>query len=309
MRLPATAFRTFYLFILFISLVSSSKAQPYVDILKLQYRYFPEVAYTDYEDRFLKSSASSANLLLPVKLKHENIIMLGGNFRQIHLQLTGNDTMASSTLYNTALRAGGIKQWNDQWRTMLLAIPRIRSDYQELSGEHWQIAGIFLATYRHSEVLKYKFGLYYSREFFGNFFMPLLGVDWRASERLNIFGVIPGSMHIEYQLGERFYTGLAYRSVNGSYRLSDLSSEYYVREGDTFWAHNQLKAFFDYYPWKNIVLGTGIGVTSWRQYDLYDKNDNISNRTPVYQSFKDGLFLHVKMAYRVRMDRVEKSKK
>ena len=303
-----------YFFIAFISSISfipSLRAQPFVDILNIQYQRFPEAPYDNSANARLITEQVTANLFLPLQLKNKDVIVIGSSFDKFRFQYDSVNNSKTSFLYATSLQLGGVKQWKDgKWSALMLIIPRISSDWVTLSEKHFQLGGVVLFTYTKSSTLKYKFGLYYNREFFGNFFMPLAGFEWKVNEKLNIFGVLPGSMNVEYKLNKSLYTGIAYKSITTSYRLSDSQGSYYVREGHRFWGHWQLKGFVNYYPVKNVALFAEFGGTSWRRYEVY-KNDRENKKDPVtepgsfypvYRIFKNGVFFNVGIAFRVRLD-------
>lgn len=294
--------KTKYLLLLLILLPYLSQAQPYINIFQLRYEYLKEVSYVR-SPNLLKSSYRSAEIFLPFELKNKNVILCGAGLHQVQLRLKGNDIKKINNIYSISLQLGGIKQWNDRWSMMFLAIPKINSDLSEITIRHYQIGGVAVFSFKKRHNLKYKFGLYYNREFFGNFFMPLAGVDWQINKKLNIFGVLPGSMNIEYQINKLFYIQFAYRSVTGSYRLNDAFSNFYVREGDNFWGYNKLELILDYYPWENITFSTGIGHSFWREYNLFDDKDKLSMAKIIYQPFYDGFYIHSQVAYRVRFDK------
>lgn len=301
-----------FLSIIFIA-AYSAVSQPFVDIVNVQYQRFPDAPYIDDSNTKLTVGQVTGNLFLPLQLKNNDVIILGGSFDKFTFKHS-SDSVDGSNLYAISLQLGGIKQWNEKWSTLMLVIPRISSDFVEISQKHYQLGGAVLFTYTKSKTLKYKFGLYYNREFFGNFFMPLAGFEWKASERLNIFGVLPGNMNIEYKLNKNLYAGISYKSITTSYRLSDSTDTYYVREGDRFWGHWQLKGYFNFYPVKNVVLFSEFGTTFWRSYEIY-KNGRENKKTPitgpesfnsVYRLFKNGIFFNVGIAFRVRLDQEQK---
>ena len=310
----------FISFISSISFIPSLRAQPFVDILNIQYQRFPEAPYDNSANASLLTEQFTANIFIPLELKNKDVIVIGSSFDKFRFKYDSVNNSKTSFLYATSLQLGGVKQWKDgKWSALMLIIPRISSDWEKLSKKHYQLGGVVLFTYTCSgracpsttnKHLKLKFGLYYNREFFGNFFMPLAGFEWKANEKLNIFGVLPGSMNIEYKLNKSLYTGIAYKSITTSYRLSDSTDNYYVREGHRFWGHWQLKGFVNFYPVKNIALFAEFGGTSWRRYEVYE-NDRENKKDPVtepgsfypvYRTFKNGVFFNVGIAFRVRLD-------
>ncbi len=287
------------------------QAQPYVDILDLGWQQYQPVNYKSIDGAKLRSHQMTGNLFLPLVRKNKDVLIVGGGFSKTDLQYShpSSDIEGREEFYQLSMPLGGTKRWRSgdesyqKWQTLFLVIPRISSDMKELTAEDLQLGGVVVCTYQKQENLSYKFGLYYNREYFGNFFMPLAGLDWRVGDRLNIFGVLPGSMNIEYRIGKRFYTGLAYRSITTSYRLSTAQNSPYVREGHNFWGHNQLMGFWDWYPMKKIVISTKLGHTSWRNYRLFHRNTKITREhSTTYNPIQDGFFATLTLAYRIRLD-------
>jgi hypothetical protein len=134
-----------------------------------------------------------------------------------------------------------------------LIIPKIAgADLGAEFSDVFQIGAYSLFTVTESEKFRYKFGLYYNREFFGNFFVPLVGVDWKVTDRFSVFGTLPQSFKASYSIvPSRLNAGLAFRSMTRSFRGED---------NNTFVRYNELqfKTFFDFYlSKKNVVFVEG----------------------------------------------------
>ena len=161
-----------------------------------------------------------------------------------------------------------------------------------------QLGGYGLVTYTKSDKLKFKLGLFYNREFFGNFFVPLAGVDWRVNDRFQMYGVLPTSYRFEYAIVKQIlYGGLAFKSYTRSYRLSDANHDY-VKNMEL-----QAKAFVDVYIKKKFVLFAEFGRTinySPLAY-LYGTKTEASN-LPIYTKIQDAFFFNVGLAFRIRTD-------
>lgn len=282
-------------------------AQPFVDILSLQYQKFQKVNASDTTNDMLSSDQRMINFFLPIEFDNKDVLIIGGIYDNYAFKMESElDSVRIGKITSTALFLGGVKQWNEKWSTLILAIPRLSSDFERINDQHMQMGGVVINTIKKSDDLKFKFGLFYNRDFFGNFWMPLAGIDWNVSEHLNIFGVLPGSMNVEYKLHDRWYTGIAYKSITASFRVSDQAEKYYIREGHRFWGHNQLRGFLNFYPMKNIVLFVEGGHTAWRRYEIYE-NGNENKKlplpdNPVYRQFQNGFFMSVGISLRVRLD-------
>lgn len=270
--------------------VTTAIAQPFVDVVNVQVQQFGfnEKSTTEY----------TGNIFLPLELKSGSVVIIGASGNQLSFD-NGND-LPKTNLSAISLQLGGIKKWNDEWSTMALAIPKISSDFKDITIKDYQMGGAGLMIKTVNEDFKYKFGLYYNREFFGNFFMPLFGFEWKATEKFKIFGVLPGNMNIEHKLSDKFYTGISYKSITTSFRISGFDDKLYVRDGHKFWGHNQLKGFINYYPVKGLALYSEVGHTAFRQFNEYEsgKKEQLSS----LNGFKDNLFINIGASIRVRLD-------
>jgi hypothetical protein len=204
-------------------------AQPFVDLVNLKFSNFPKTDIKNSNGFKSSTNQYTAELFVPVQLKSKDVILFGGSYDQLNFNLYQNNTQLNSDsdrLYQVSLQAGVIKRLGEsRWNITLLAIPKISDCSHGLSflKDEFQMGGVILVTYKKRNNLKYKLGLYYNREFFGNYFMPLAGIDWKINDRIYLFGVLPGSMNVEYRICKGLYTGLAYKSNTASYRLGSSS--------------------------------------------------------------------------------------
>lgn len=291
---------------LFMIIPVFANAQPYVDIVNLQGTYFLKTDYKKVSTLQNNTWQGSANIFLPVTLKNKNIFFSGLSYESMQFNVTDKTTDHTSTnqLSSVTAQIGYIHQLNNpHWKVMVLAVPRLASDFEKVSGKHYQMGGAVLFTYKVKNSLKLKIGGYYNREFFGNYFMGLAGIDWKVSNHTYIFGVLPGSLNMEYRISPQIYTGLAYKCITASYRLSDNNDSYYVREGDTFWGDSRLSNFYHLYLTPNLVLSADIGYTGFRYFEQYNKKDKVEITNTYYQKIKDNWFFSLGLSFRVRMDK------
>jgi hypothetical protein len=133
--------------------------------------------------------------------------------------------------------------------------------------------------------------------------MPLVGIDWKINSKAYLYGLLPGTINFEYKLlDKKLYTGLSYKSITASYRLSDKYGKYYVRQGDTFWGDDQLKGFLHFYITKQIMVYGEVGYALHHYYQQYNENKEKETTLPVYSKMKDQLFFGGGLAFRIRLD-------
>ncbi len=296
-----TIIRYEVILILFVMMISSliSSAQPFVDPLNVKYQYFPQESYTDDVKNNMSSSLYEATILLPMELKNKDLVLVNADFTEMNFSCSGNSSL-NTKLYSTSFAVGYEHGWKkSKWRTMVMFIPKINSDFKSNTSDALQMGGVVLANYKKNDHLKYHFGMYYNREFFGDYMIPLLGIEWKINTRLNLFGDLPANMNLEYKYSKKIYVGAAFQSVISSYRLNHGN---YVREGDNVFGHNQLKVYLNYYLTDHVVLYAETGQTFYRMYNLYDRNNNPLATNSVFHKSDDGMFYTAGLAYRIRLD-------
>ncbi|GAL85525.1 hypothetical protein MYP_2754 [Sporocytophaga myxococcoides] len=282
-------------FILFIS--AEVEGQPFIDLINLKYQNFLPVKYYG-DDHKLNVKESYLSLNIPIPLKNKDVILTGGIFDHFSF----NSPYGQKDLYAFNFQLGYLKNWkNTKWKTLFVVLPKISSDQLKISNGAFQQGGLLLFTYVKKANLQYKFGAYYNKEFFGNFFIPLLGLEWKPLPRLNIFGILPGYMIIEHKANSRFYSGISYQCLTASYRLHDGENYAFVRNGDKFWGQMQLKLFLNFYIKKYIVAFGEFGHSLCRKYEVYNKTEQRIVH-PVLHKTHDGFIFNLGLAFRIRQD-------
>ena len=279
-----------------ILLAKCGAAQPFADIVTFNCQTFTS-NYKNYNSKN-RTDDYFLNFFLPKEYKNGNILMIRLNSEYIH------SSIASSSGYELAsisLPAGFQLVTKDKkWKTVLMVIPKIASDFRDkMSSDDFQMGGIFLENYIVNEHLKIKAGLYYNREAFGNFFVPLAAIDWQATSKINFYGIIPTNYRVEYTLiKNKLYSGLGFKSFTRSFRLSGNEQKDYVRYDEI-----QLKYFIDYFIYSKFLLFGEIGYSLGKnplQYVYNTKSPTEAN--PIFTPVKNGLLFNVGIAYRMRFD-------
>ncbi len=280
---------------LFIS--SLLGAQPYLDIARFNYSYSPESGLGEKANS-LKSHFFNISLTLPIELQKDGDAFIVNPFFD-HNQggVSGkNFHVVSQGLFLGFLKKDLFKNWN----FLTSFILRRNKQAGKKLEDDWQYGGIILTTWRRNQFASLKFGVYYNKEFFGNYFMPLVGIDWKINSKNNLFGVLPGSMVFEHKVSQKFYYGSLFRALTNSYRLQtidpcfsgDCSAKNYLRIDD-----NQSGIFADAYLSKKIVLTAETGYTILRKYRFGFKGKNIHLHTD-YKN--DNFYFRTTLAYRLR---------
>ncbi len=263
-------------------------AQPFLDVVSSYYQYSP--ADRAVNNNAVNTQLAAISLTLPFKINSDYFVInpVYENFRMI----------SPRTFINREFHVGFIPltwlhQWKSKWKTAFVFIPRVSSQLDDdLSSRDIQYGGALLTSYQRKETLKYKIGLYYNSEFFGPFFMPLLGIDWNINSKWNLFGVLPGSMNLEYKFMKSIHAGIMFRSNTNGYRTFDYN---FIRVND-----NHLKLFMDFYLSKKQVISIEAGHTILRKYKSGFRE---SGKADYYSmNVTDGFLFRIAYAFRIRTD-------
>lgn len=286
----------YFLFWALVSACIQSLAQPYTDIASLS----AQQLNTKYKNIPNKNITNNyfAGLLLPFKIDSNNTIIVRLNAEQLvtknisEPQVTGN-------LYAVTLGVGMQHFFSKKFSTVFLLMPKIASDFKDkLNKYDKQFGGSLLLQYKFGKNMRAKAGLFYNREPFGNFFVPLFGVDWQISPRWMLYGTFPLLNRIEFKINEHFYTGVGARIYGRSYRLNNFWNHNYIWNQE-----NQVKYFIDCYITKKMVCYAEVGRTLGygpKQVLFNKSRDFVIENNPLYQPLIQGFFVNAGLAFRIR---------
>lgn len=273
-------------------------AQPYIDIARINYTHAPQKGFNEKKDPLL-SDIYSISATLPIELKKDGDAIVINPFFD-HSQGTIDNN--SFNVMSQGVALGFLKKLNNKkWSLFANIILRRNKQTEKKLDDCWQYGGVVLATWNKRPGLSIRVGgIYYNRESFGNFFIPLAGIDWKIDNKNNLFGVLPGNLTFEHMINKRFYWGSVFRALTNSYRLEttdpclsgDCNGKNYLRIDD-----NQLGFFADTYITSNIVITAETGYTLFRRYRFGFKGNSIHH----YTDFKsDNFYFRLQLAFRYR---------
>ena len=260
-------------------------AQPYVDPFQVRYTS----AFKSHNTiRGTPFSHLWAGCDLPVKLKEKTYLLFSPYYENWQIDSASVHHILPS-LHGVVLPVGILFPLkNKKWSMLLTAI--VRSNAEKLfSANTLQYGAAGFISYEKAAGKKIRLGAYMNTDFFGFFFMPLLGADWQMNKNNYFFGLLPGRFTWEHKLNSRWYTGITFRAITSSYRLQNGK---YVRIDD-----NQLSAFVDAYPAKRICITLEPGYGILRKLRMgTEKRTYFSN-----DDWGDGWFIKLSGSYRIRL--------
>lgn len=269
--------------ILLIINSNSSNSQPYFDPAGFTGWMVPQNGSTNTESELY----GIAFLSIPSKIGKNQRLILSPFYE--NRTLNRSDQAPNIRLQGICLPITLVKYTADTtWTIQATFLTRINGSELSLNSEFWQFGGVLLNTVRVRENLKLKFGLYYNKEFFGHFFIPLAGIEWEINSRMNLFGAFPSQMKLEYKLSKSIYTGINFKSITNSYRYT--TSYEYIKVVD-----NHLGLYADFNLPGKLVFMVEAGHTIFRE--IGGKSTSYSGFNKDFFIFKTGLY------YRIRFDK------
>ena len=301
--------------IFLIVLFQNVHSQNYVDLANISYAISPNNSWMSGKDANL--SVATFNAKLPFKKANGDVAIFGLNGSQFNISSSDKE-IEYPHLYSTTILLGYSKILSSKMELLLMALPKLSSDLNDISKNDFQFGGIVLLKIKKSDKFKYKFGLYYNQECWGMFFTPIVGFDWQANEKLQAFGNLPINATIVYKLNDKISTGLFFQAPAGSFRLSSEFSapepnnsfeESYFNNAYIHKTTQELSLFLDYYITRNIVFNFKLGHSVGRSYRMFREDDKLDlkiaafnfgeERMQINEDFSDGLLFEFNLIYRL----------
>mgnify|MGYP003640994334 CR=1 FL=1 len=289
-----------YLLLLFLS-PCHFFAQEYVDLLRIGYG---QTLNNNFEGTSSSTNVTSfdAGFTFPIVLNENHALITGADFSLNQLQLFPEAEFTS--LYSTNLKLGMASTWSEKWSTTIVLLPKIASDYKNISSKDIYIGGFALLKLKKSENLKYRFGLYASQEAFGLFTTPIIGWYYlSANKRFEMDMSLPISADVSYKFGKSTL-GVDYFGIGRSYNVhyNNAPTLYADLSSLEFSTYFQLNAFEE-----SVLLRAKLGYSS-NNYEMYAEGEKIDlgvsafsfgdDRTQLNPSLNGGVFLKIEAIYR-----------
>ncbi len=288
-----------------------TKAQPFVDIISYNNQNFFS-NYTDSSKNPVFIQDNFLNLFIPVKFGNGNVFLFRINSEKLVINRSAafNSTYQ---LYSLSAPVGlQLVSKNQKWKYTGIFITKINSDFKDDLSKDVQFGGIGLITRVINENLQIRFGLYYNKEFFGDFFMPLAGIDWKINKKWQMYGTLPSNFRVEYNICKSWNAGIGFRSFLRSFRLNNIYGN------DFIWIReNQAKIYIEGAIYKNLFMTfdvfNNIGYRMPRNDYFSTRSNQIEKKgIDVFSPFKNNFGFTVGFAFRIltkKPSQIEESKR
>ena len=205
------------------------------------------------------------------------------------------------------LRTGIVQEVGDAGKLQLLIAPRLMSDFKNLDGNSFQLGAVVSYEKAYSGDFSLGFGGMYNQEFFGPYFVPLILLNWQASDKWFIEGMLPVTAKVHYRVNEGLDVGFNHFGLITTYYLGheDYAGDYMERQSI------DLSLFARQRLFGNIFVEGMVGRTFGRGYKQYAGDQKVDfaiplvtfgdNRTVKNVTFKDGMIFTLKLIFNVKV--------
>ena len=290
--------------------LSCGTAQPFVNVVQLGYSYQPQYGLVDYPDEF-SFTELNLEINLPIVLKNQDVLLFNLAGRQVDFDGTQTDMFSTPAVlpadpYQTLTgRIGYRKALSDGNSMTFLFQYRRSGSLSDGVSDATQPGGVILYEQKKSEILSMRYGAYYSQEFFGPLLVPILGFDWKISDKWYAYANLPITGTLDYEVSTSFHTGFTYIGIVSSFQLPHTGTETYIHNSST-----DLTLYGDWYLTPNIVLQGKLGRSMGRFFRQYESDDTIGlmlsalrlrdKREQLNPEIGDGWIAEIKIIFRVK---------
>ncbi len=238
--------------------------------------------------------------MFPVVINKKNTFITGIDFYSTSIRLFPKARL--SHLYSTTLKIGWATTFSEKWSATFVLVPKIASDYQNITSGDVYLGGVALVKLKKTNHLKYRFGFYASTEAFGLFTTPIVGLYYKSpNRRFEIDASLPISATVNYSLA-KFIVGFDYVGLGRSYKLVTTPKVYVEQSSLEFSTFIQINPVA-----KSFLIRAKFGITT-NEHEVYVIGDKIdfkisafefgNKRTLVNTSLSMAFFFRIQGIYR-----------
>jgi hypothetical protein len=205
----------------FLLIITSSQAQPVFDVLQTQYVESPASAiYKGGDEAECTIGYFQAQANLPWKHNLRHITIFNPIYEARSFRISTPLGTSVQRYLSGALSVSHRMLFRDTTHHLLAALAIRHYGANGITPSENSITPAVALLYgrQQSEKFTWRLGAYYSRECFGNFWLPLLGFDWQASKNFRCWGILPRYAVFDYAITPRVHSCLFYKGITDSYR-------------------------------------------------------------------------------------------
>lgn len=263
-------------------------SQAYLDLASIRKAYSPEFGINFNSSQKNNTEYLFTGINIPLQFKKIGMVITLSPYFE-------NWNINSYDSLNFNLKGIGFpltinKKINSHWG--IASTIFFRKNSSDLNNNYsTQIGALTTINYTINEKLKIKPGLYINKEFWGNFILPIVGIEFYPNDKLKIWGNLPATLFVENKFNKNWYLSFILRGVNNSYTISE--KEYlYINE-------TQIGLVTDWYVHKNIVVAIECGHTLFR--NIRTGRMYLDRSYILDENMRNNAYFRLSTSYRIRL--------
>lgn len=293
-----------FVFLVQFGSFQSGTCQEYIDIIKLNYNY---TALNTFTDSDVKTTISEIDLeaTIPIVINEKTTFVTGLYGEAFRVKLDVDDL--SKNIYAFSPKLGLNLMHGKKWSGTYMLLPKVASDFVNVSNKDFQIGGFVLMKYNRKPNLNYKVGVYANSEFFGPWVVPLIGLYYTSeSKKFEANLTLPFAADINYRIANNMTSGVSFAGQTKSYHVTSPIID--DKHGYLARATAELYGYLSFTTNRNIIVQTKAGHSFGRYYRVFDDDDRVGlgmplvffkdNRSQLNPDFADGWVFQAMLIYR-----------
>ncbi len=295
------------LFLLLLGSFQSGTCQEYIDIIKLNYNY---TALNTFNNSDVKTTIAEIDLeaTIPIVINDKATFVTGLYGEAFRVKLDVDDL--SKNIYAFSPKLGLNFMHGKKWSGTYMLLPKVASDFVNVSSKDFQIGGFVLMKYNRKPNLNYKVGVYANSEFFGPWVVPLIGLYYVSqSKKFEANLTLPFAADINYRIANKVTSGISFAGQTKSYHVTSPIID--GKQGYLARATAELYGYVSFNTNRNIIIQTKVGHSFGRYYRVFDDGDRVGlgmplvffndNRSQLNSDFADGWVFQLMAIYRLQL--------
>lgn len=289
---------------LLISLMPAiSFGQGYIEGVNISYEHMPMKIETPAGDQKfsgnnLKIGTTIPLFLVPNKSKY---LIVGGNLEAFNFSGTHPD-FEVKRVYSISPTFGYSTMLSKTFNLTALLTPTLNSDYKNIERSDIKLGGIVRGSWKVSDKMTWRVIVGYRRQFYGPQYVALVGFDWKASDKWQLFGDIPHNFTASYAVNAKVNTGFNLFVQNATYGLENQNR---------YFEYNTVNPglFLERYITSKWAIRATAAYTLIRNMEIYNETDKAKGfidfyelgdrNDPINPEISKGLSFKIGLSYRI----------
>ncbi len=173
-------------------------------------------------DPKVQVSELSARLNVPIRLSDDALLMpgVGYGIRAFSQSASVVNVPDDAELHELSASIVFIYRFTDSWSMLLQVAPAFAGDFANVDGDHFRFGGVTMVSYAFSRRFTLGLGVGANYQFGALLPLPALRIDWHITDSLRLSGLLPQSIVLNWQLGDRLELGLSSSITGQSYAIT-----------------------------------------------------------------------------------------